>query len=313
MSEYRIGHLEVDSPWGNAGGVVKTPEEVELMAHTGVGWIEAGSYTLESRAGNGPSGEVTYHHNAQTGETFNSLGMPNKGMDEVGKQIPEMAETAHSLGKKLIINVAPVSDKPVNESRELVFRAFASGADAVLLNAGCPNVVTEEGGRHEILSHNADILGKVVLGLQDIAEKYQPIFLRSSPAETYQQLRSSFRALQKGVVSAIFTPNTWPGYTPKDENENNILEVPGGVGGKSGPAMANEASKQTDWALAASRIGGRKIDIVSSAGIINGQELSRRMRLGAVAGAGTTLYYESAEEGWSEATDRLLRQYAEAS
>lgn len=312
MLEGRVGHLEVESPWGNAGGVVKTPEEVELMAHTGVGWIEAGSYTLEAREGNGPNGEVTYYHNAETGETFNSLDMPNKGMDEVEKQIPEMIETAHSLGKKLVVNIAPVSDEPINESRELVSRAYASGADAVLLNAGCPNVVTNDGKRKEILSHNPKTLGKVVLSLQDIAEKYKPIFIRTSPAEDYPQLRASLRMLQKDIVSAVFTPNTWPGHVPKDENKDNILEVPGGIGGKSGPAVADAAYMQTVWALTASKIGGRKIDIVSSAGITSGQELSKRLRLGAVAGAGTTLYYESAEEGWSEATDRLLRQYTEA-
>lgn len=312
MFEGRIGHLEVDSPWGNAGGVVKTPEEVELMAHTGVGWIEAGSYTLEAREGNGPNGEVTYHHTAETGETFNSLGMPNKGMDAVGKQIPEMAEIAHSFGKKLVVNVAPVSDQPVNESRELVFRAYASGADAVLLNAGCPNVVTEDGERHEILSHNAPILGKVVLGLQGITEKYPPVFIRISPGEDYNRIRASLRVLPKEIVSAVFTPNTWPGHVPKDESGKEILEVSRGEGGKSGPAMAEDALRQTAWAISASKIGGRKIDIVSSAGIMTGQELKRRLDLGAVAGAGTTLYYESAEEGWSEATDRMLRQYAEA-
>lgn len=44
MKEFNelIGGLEnVESPWGNAGGVVKTIEDVERMARTGVGWIEA--------------------------------------------------------------------------------------------------------------------------------------------------------------------------------------------------------------------------------------------------------------------------------
>src|SRR5579885_3518334 len=115
MSEFsgRIGHLEdIQSPWGNAGGVVKTVEDVERMAKTGVGWIEAGSYTLEPRPGNGPNGERVYYHNPETGETFNSLGMPNKGMDVVETEIPEMAHIARTHNKKLVVNVAPVSADP---------------------------------------------------------------------------------------------------------------------------------------------------------------------------------------------------------
>jgi dihydroorotate dehydrogenase len=311
MSEFRIGHLEVVSPFGNAGGVVKTPEEAEQMSFTGVGWVEGGSYTLERRAGNSPNGEVVYHHDATAGESFNSLGMPNKGMDVVEKQVPEMVSTAHKLGNKFVGNVAPVSEDPVSETQELVERMYIAGADAVLLNAGCPNVVTKDGGRHEILSHNPQAFSAVINGLSDIIQKHgKPIFVRTSPFESYPDAQKVFRSIDDKLVSAIFTPNTWPGHVPRDEAGDEILEVPGGAGGKSGPATAKDAHQQTGWALSASKIGGRNFDIVSSGGIMTGQELKIRMHLGAAAGAGTTLYYESAEEGWSEATDRLLRQYA---
>lgn len=315
MSELRIGHLEVDTPWGNAGGVVKTPEEVKQMAQTGVGWIEAGSYTLEPLEGNSPNGETVYYHNPYTGETFNSLGMPNKGMDEVDNQMEDMVKAAHTAGKRpkpLVVNVAPVSEDPVSESQELVERAYRAGADAVLLNAGCPNVITEDGGRKEILSHKAKALGEVITGISSVVEKYHPVFLRTSPYESFSDARRNLRVIDHKLVSAVFTPNTWPGHIPKDGQNNPVLEVPGGAGGKSGPAMAEKAFKQTVWALTCSSIGNRKIDVVSSSGIMTGEELERRIHVGAVAGAGTTLYYESAEEGWSEATDRLIRQYAEA-
>jgi dihydroorotate dehydrogenase len=60
-----IGHLEgIEQPWGNAGGVVKTPEDVERMAKTEVGWIEGGSYTMERRSNNRPDGGAVYHYSA---------------------------------------------------------------------------------------------------------------------------------------------------------------------------------------------------------------------------------------------------------
>lgn len=302
--------MEVDSPWANAGGVVKHPHEVEKMAHTGVGWIEAGSYTLEAREGNGPNGETVYHHNPETGETFNALGMPNKGMDVVEREIPEMVGIAHSYGKKLVVNVAPVSDSPATESVELVQRAYEAGADAVLLNAGCPNVVTENGGRHEILSCDKFALYATLAALKPVVEKFTPVFVRVSPQPSQDVAYHILRAICiSDTASAIFTPNTFPGHKPLDEEDKTILEVPGNVGGKSGPATAPEAYEQTAW-FALSTL----LDVVSSGGITNGHELRRRIegdgnRL-AVAGAGTTFYYESGD--WEHDTDRLLRQYSDA-
>lgn len=303
MAEFSgsIGHLEgIESPWGNAGGVVKTLEDVEQMARTGVGWIEAGSYTLEPRIGNSPNGEKVYHHNPETGETFNSLGMPNKGMDVVEAEIPEMAKIAHAHSKALVVNVAPVSNDPITESKELVAKAYLSGADAVLLNAGCPNVVTDDGGRHEILSHNPNALQGVLNGLSRVVERFKPVFLRTSPLENYPKASWTYGAIPGGIVSAVFTPNTWGGNKPVDEEGRPILDVPGGLGGRSGPATADAAQIQANFATSLS-----SVDVVRSGGITNAFELRRALGAGAVGGAGTTFFYES-KNGWQDDTGRLL-------
>ncbi len=185
---------------GDAGGVVKKPEDLERMVKTGVGWAEGGTYTLEERYGNDrdpqtgefrinpETGQVVriYHYNSRTGETHNSLGMPNKGADRVLEDIPGMINVADAHGKPFVANVAPVSNDPVAESQELVRRFYEAGVDAVILNAGCPNVVTEGGGRHEILSRNPEALGKVLVGLGEIGvgSTLPPIWLVVSPQET---------------------------------------------------------------------------------------------------------------------------------
>lgn len=312
-----LGHLEIESPWGNAGGVAKTLDEVEQMARTGVGWIEAGSYTLEPRIGNSPNGERTYYHDAETEETYNSLGMPNKGMDVLEKEIPEMVEVARSLGKSIIFNVAPVTDNPVEESKELVARAYEAGAEAVLLNAGCPNVIKDNGDRHELLSHDEEMLSLVLGGLLPVAEKFKPVFIRTSPLQKFGQAKQIYTTIQRqrGVVGAIFTPNTFPGYKPLDDNGELALEVPRNIGGKSGPATKPEATVELWRAVRELKpfYNPSPIDIVSSGGIGDGQTLSMRLLMGAVAGAGTTLYYQSADNklSWGEATDKLLREHAE--
>lgn len=334
MSEYSIGHLKVESPFANAGGVVKHVEDVEVMARTGVGWIECGSYTLEPRTGNSPNGEVVYYHDPKTGETFNSLGMPNKGIDIVEKEIPAMVEIAHKLerSKPLVVNIAPVSDEPTEECLELFIRANEAGADAVIINAGCPNVVTADGGRHEILSRDESALYKVLCGLRKTVQKYPKVFIRVSPQESRQAAMRILSAIEyAGTVSAIFAPNTWPGNRPLNLDNKPILEVPGGVGGKSGPATASEALEQTVWFAARG-----KFDVVSSGGIASGKELAKRLvtteadlllgdkvkseRLrylnsqdighAAVAGASTTFFYESGD--WKHDVDKLLWQFSES-
>ncbi|MGI9027963.1 MAG: hypothetical protein ACR2FM_03955 [Candidatus Saccharimonadales bacterium] len=310
MSEFRIGHLEVDSPYGNAGGVIKGVHELGVMAQTGVGWMEPGSFTLEKRIGNSPDGEVVYLHDPVTGETYNSLGMPNKGMDVVETEIPEMAVIAHAAGKQLVVNVAPVSDNPVAESVELVTRAYEAGADAVLLNAGCPNVVTADGGRHEILSHNAGALLLVLEGLKAVTEKFHPVFIRTSPLDSISKVHAIAEAIKASrAVSAVFPPNTWPGHRPLDEAGNPILEIPGGMGGKSGPATSPEAAEQTAWMKYC--LFATNIDVVSSGGITTGKELAHRMNVNrASAGAGTTFFYESGD--WKHDVDKLLWEFSES-
>lgn len=315
-----LGHLTIESPFANAGGVVKTIEDVEKIALTGVGWIEAGSYTLEDRLGNAYNPYTTqfdnrvYNHNEQTGVTVNSLGMPNIGFitdgeaETLQEQLPGMLKAAHKQHKPLVVNVAPVSSSPVEESQDLVVAAFESGADGVLLNGGCPNVVEADGGRHELLSRDPDMLYKVLHGLRHITAKYNEVFLRVSPLREQRTIESIAKAVKcSAAVSAVFTPNTWPGYRSVDENGEGVLDVPGGVGGASGPAYANKALVETS--LWVQELRGSGIDTVLSSGVMDADTMRRGLSLGAVAACGTTFFYESTR-GWPQDVDDLLSDFA---
>lgn len=317
-----IGHIEIESPFGNAGGVVKSLEDVRQMAQTGVGWIEAGSYTVKSRLGNAWNQEtkqfdkVVYHHDPEAGVTYNSLGMPNKGMfddlesdtEPAAYEFGDMADWAHTYGKPFVANVAPVSEDPVEEVRELVIQAYEHGADAVLVNAGCPNVVKDDGDRHELLSRDPAALALVLAGLKGITRNNARIFLRVSPLRGLGLDRVAQVVNESEVVSAVFTPNTWPGALPTKPDGTPVLDVPGGVGGASGPAYADKSLVEAEmWAHELRNSG---IDVVRSSGISTGAELKRGLgRKGVVAGAGTTFFY-TAETDWSKAVHYLLDEAA---
>lgn len=314
-----IGNLEgIETPFAPAGGVLKTVADHEAMASVPVGWHEDGSQTLLGRLGNAidpedPDAEtqrIVYYHNATTGETANALGMPGKPADVWVAEIPEKVGIAHAARRPYIQNVAPVSDEPLSELVEMYRRSYDAGADLVLLNAGCPNVVTQDGGRHEILSRSPDAFEAVLLGLQPhVLKTGKPIAVRLSPQNTVRDMRRIMHPIRAlGIVSTVFVPNTWPNFVPLSDTGEAVLQVPGGAGGKSGPATADAAYEQTVWASAL--LEGTKVDVVSSGGIMHGTELGRRLGVGAVAGAGTTFFYESAD--WQRDTDRLLHQLATA-
>lgn len=329
MSEvnWRIGHLDyLESPWGNAGGVVKTPEETEKMSQTGVGWIEAGSYTLNKRYGSKKdksgnliidpeTGEpvIDYFHNPVTGETFNALDMPNPG-EEIVREIPEMVRIAEAYGKKLIANVAPVSDDPINETVELVTRIYEAGAHGVLVNPSCPNIIVSGEERKEVISENIRLTYLVFSGLRKVTDKYPKVFIRPSPQKSYDIAKILYRNIESaGTVSALWVPNTWGGHRPM-KNGKPALTIEGNIGGRSGPATSSDVEKQLLWARQI--LNGSGIQFVASGAIANSEaldikaasQLKRFMDLGAVAGAGTTFYYES-KLGWKEDTDGLLYEF----
>lgn len=310
----RVGHIEgIESPWSNAGGVVKTVDDVEQMARTGVGWIEDGSHTLEPRPGNGWNPETQmrdkkdYDHDPITGESHNSLGMPGQGLDKLVEEIPEKRRIANAHNKPLIVNVAPVTDKPGEESYELISRTYAAGADGVILNAGCPNIFDAEGKPHKVLSRDPKVFGETLQFLAD-AGLQKPIWTRISPQETLEEMVEVITVIREsGIVSAVLNPNTWMVDMPIKSNGQPLLEVNVPRVGKSGPAMAEEAWRETSFAtLSLSRYN---IDVVSSSSVMNAKELKRRLIIGAKACAGTTFFYEP-QNGWKEDVDKVLSELA---
>lgn len=305
----------MESPLMNAGGLVKSVKDVRLMAETPVGAVLAGSYTLEPRVGNSPNGEQVYYHDGITGITYNALGMPNKGLREVAKELPEMIKIAHDNGKPFILNLAPVSTDPLSEIVEMgkvLEEAGIDNLDGIELNASCPNVVTADGGRHSLLSHSPGLLQQVAFELSDIGANEVPfgtLLVRISPLLAEEDARKLVISLQQSGVNVISAFNGFGGGTPLDEQGNPRLQVPGGIGGKSGSGMSSQAEKQTAWLVAARNDTKANLEIIGSNGVTNAETMKRRLDLGVAAVGATTLFWESRR--WGEAASKLLEDFAQ--
>jgi dihydroorotate dehydrogenase len=313
----RIGGYELESPLINGGGPVKTLEDVRLMAQTGVGAVLGGSYTINPRVGNSPNGEVDYYHDEHTGITYNSKGLPNPGMDYVSDNAREMMAICHEYGKPFILNFAPVTSRPRIELRMMagmLVRHGVDSIDAIELNASCPNVITEDGGRHELLCYDPQHLEDVLGDLKDISKEYLQvgsIFVRVSPFRKRVESDKLAQILEDLQIDAVAAFNTWPGGVPTDDRGRPILQVPGNAGGMSGPGMQMQAEAQTKKLRDAREALDGTFDIIGSNGIATGESMARRLRLGAAAVSATTAFWEA--RSWGDAADRLLREFAECS
>lgn len=311
----RIGRYEMESPLMNAGGVVKTVEDVRMMSKTGVGAVLAGSYTLESRVGNSPNGETVYYHDPETGATYNALSIPNQGLKAAAKDLPEMIDITHDHGKPFILNLAPVSTDPIAEiisMSEVLERAGVTGLDAIELNGSCPNIMSSDGGRHAILSHNPDLLGSVLDELSDIAASEVPfdsLIVRVSPFLSREDALLLARQLHESGVDAVSAFNTFPGGKPLDIKGKPILQVPGGVGGQSGALTVGRAEFQTEWLVDARNEIGATFEIIGSNGVTDALSMKRRLNIGASAVSSTTLFYEASR--WGAAVDKILTDFSE--
>lgn len=306
MFSQRIGHLEgIESPISNAGGVVSTMQDVENMAKTAVGYIEDGSHTLEDRYFNYGK---DFHYDPATGLMYNSRSMPGDGMDKEEKVIPEKARIAHAYGKKLVYNVAPVSENPEDETVELVRRAYAAKADAVIVNLGCKNVRDEKGNLQDALSGDWQRFYKLMKHLSE-AMLPKPIWIRISPQENYGSMHVMGKFVKKlGIVSAVLAPNSWRVPMPRDSNGKPMLDVDAEYVSQSGPSTSEEAFHQANWAQMA--FGDSAISVVQSGGIMYPEKLKRCLDAGLAGGAATTLFYSS-EISWADSVNQLLEDFAD--
>lgn len=304
MAEYmEIGGVEIESPIINGGGLVKSVEDAKMMFQTGAGAVLLGSITEHPREGNSPNGEIVYYHDPETRITYNALGMPNKGIVETAKQIPEILEIAEFHGRPLIINIAPVTEDPESEVA-MIIRNFASsdafGIHAIELNASCPNVVSDDGGRHELLSYHPDQLRGVLLELDNLRHEeriFHDIWVRISAPRDDDELRALVRVFKDVKVDAVSAFNTFPGGRPVDSSGRPILQVPGGIGGMSGPGMEELALQHTLKLVYERALQEGEFYIVGSNGVHDGPSIRRRLLLGASAVCTTTMIWESQTMG----------------
>lgn len=318
---YQFAGKEIDVPFGPAAGAINGPNtdlllkqaHQVLLSPVGAAWV--GSFTKEPSEGNAGHGR-TYYHNPITGETVNSMGLPNIGIAQAEKVVPGLAQMAANLGKVLVASVSPAKgEDPAKVLPELVERMLAAGAPAVEANYSCPNKITDDGNREPILGYDPIAVSAVRYEILQRIGEHQVFIEKWPPYEDEKALignKMAHAILEFSGVRYVSLPNTRPNQLIMDESGSYALDVPGHVGGMSGPATREMGRDQLRFMRA---LLPQYIGIISCSGVDSGNEVFHRVeRLGADFTAGVSLYFNNEAKGmnYGQTGVRIAEEFAEA-
>lgn len=273
-------------PLMNGAGCVKTVEDVRVLSQVPlIGSIVVGSFTLQARDVN--PGEVFYsniisHHDSDGkmrdyGYALNSLGMPNGGRKYLEQNLGEMVRIAHDNSKSLIVNIAGFTPR---EYKILFDIASENGADAIELNLGCPNVVTNNGGRKPIPSLDTESFRSVLMELNPYpCDEIPPVWVKVSPNVHFDQIKELAKWVSEfNFVNSVTTTNTLPNsfaITPAGKSRITV-----GSAGLSGPALKPLALSNTlEWR----KLLPERKNVIAVGGISRGDDIRDYINVGASA------------------------------
>lgn len=292
---------EIEVPFGPAAGAINGLNEELLIRQAkeviaspaGALWV--GPFTINRCEGNAEYGR-TYYHNAATGETVNSMGLPNVGIDVAEAIVVDLNAAAHHLGKPLIASISAArGEDPSKVLPMMAYRLLGTGV-AVEVDYGCPNIIIDH-GREAILGYDLEKIEKTRASIlvevgpdATLLEKWPPYIGERAPLLS----QMAGLLLKQGGAKYISYMNTIPNVSILDDDGDPALDVPGNVGGLSGRATREVARQQL---VGLRTLLPKRIGIISCGGVDSGEEVFRRVEnLGAAFTAGVSVYFNGGEK-----------------
>ncbi len=301
MSEF-LG-LEVEVPFAPAMGAINGPNVDSIIDRnrqvlaSPLSFSRWGSTTYAGGEGNEPLYGRVYYHNSLTGQTVNSLGLPSVGIETMVSVYPELQKEAEDRGKDVIPGISPgKGEDPFEVLPEMAERLVEVGVKRLEVNYSCPNKIDEQGGREPILSHDIDSMTEID---QEIIRRIGvDIWLIRKIAPLVGEKRklivptAVYFAQAAGRVALSF--NTIGGQSILTEMGDPALQVPGNLGGLSGPATGPVGRDMTS---SFRDLLPEHVQIDSTLGVVTGKEVFRRTKNGADFTSGVTVFWQNEELG----------------
>ena len=252
-----IAGLRLRNPLMNAAGVLgMSPSLLKRVYESGAGAVISKSIGPEPRKGHPNPTLIRVDCGA-----LNAMGLPNPGVEYFVDEIKEIKTMDIPI-------VASFFGGSTQEFADVAYQLSRAGADALELNASCPNVADELG----MLAADADNVEKITAAVK--AETKLPVFVKLSPNVT--NIKSIAAAAEWGGADAITAVNTLKGMVIDVNMRRPVLANV--TGGLSGPAVKPVALRCV-WEVAQAV----NIPIIGCGGITTGRDAVEYFLAGATA------------------------------
>ncbi len=257
--EIVLGNLFFKNRIGIAGGLDKNAEYFHIFGLLGFGFIEVGTITLEPQKGN-PKPRIFRFPNDKT--LVNSLGFNNSGSVKALKNIKKNKKKFDGVLGVSIGKSKNTKNKNAWQDYLHLMDYFYVVADYLAINISSPNT---ENLRELSSDENLEFLLKKIaqkkIQLEQMHEKYTPIFLKLSPDEDDSNLKKIIEISERNNLDGFICSNTSTNHNyPKKGGMSGSL-----LGEKAQNLQKKVASLKQDSSL-----------LIASGGIMNAEDVKER-------------------------------------
>ena len=253
----------------NASGINnEILKQLTKIADSKAGGVVFKSCSVELRKGN-QNPKYIVKSSLIPGCTFNSMGLPNKGLTENLEYVKYLKNYTQ---KPLIMSIVGIID-PIAENQKMVGEFQKQDLlDFIEVNLSCPNIEGEG-----ILGYDFESVKKIVNTLTKI-EGRAKIGFKLPPYTDITQFQQISEILLNSKTAFVTSINTLPGLVVDPQKESVIIKPKNGQGGLGGDFIKPLALYNVRQLF--EKIGS-KIDIIGVGGIKNGQDAFEFLLAGA--------------------------------
>ncbi|MBK5942544.1 MAG: quinone-dependent dihydroorotate dehydrogenase [Halorhodospira halophila] len=265
----RVMGIDFPNPVGLAAGFDKDGEYMDVLEKLGFGFLELGTVTPRAQPGN-PRPRVFRipEHEA----LINRMGFNNQGAEPLARRL-EVSQHRGVIG----INIGKNRDTPPERAVEdyaLALGMVYGVADYVAINLSSPNTPGLRDLQHEgALRNLLDRLQTERKRLAEFHDKRVPLVVKIAPDWDAGELDATLDILLERRVDGIVATNTTLGRPGVGRDPRGRES-----GGLSGAPLREQAERVLEQVAARRE---RRTALIAAGGICSGEDVSRRLDLGA--------------------------------
>jgi dihydroorotate dehydrogenase len=252
------------NPIGLAAGLDKNGVAIPAWAALGFGFIEIGTVTAKSQAGN-PKPRIFRFPERQA--LVNRLGFNNDGADVIAERMHKLRESGRWPAVPVGINIGKSKATPLEDAADdyrYSFRLLSEFADYIALNVSSPNTP----GLRELQGPAA--LSQLLRAIRNENRKNpKPVLVKIAPDLSSNELEEIMATCEENEIGGIIATNT-------TLDHSSIPSARDQEGGLSGAPLREKST------AVVRRIAARStIPVVGSGGISDAESAREKFAAGA--------------------------------